>query len=350
MFVERNRLIVEARNQIFPNNNVVSQEDSKTQVVAKEVLQYPKDDINQLKSDLANYRHNFKLNFIARIFLFFADRYQISKIKRELKARGLVPSASSNSSEAKRKVDFDQKTNVRFQDQDILGQLNDETRPRRDKGLPIALRQVSPDGIMRAVDACVENEDQFESVLKELAELAKGAKDQGRDYNFQYKAFEGLVYLCCFQRANLGAFRSCFGSNPRNQEERKKIVLRDLANDISTRAIAVVESKGFSPDNIEAFKTSLKQAIRERNESYSEELTPDQLFQRWKNGNITCLNLPNVEQNINDAVDGVWKDDASRAFTLKRYTEEQLESLDAFIDQLLDIEEAKAILSLLVEN
>lgn len=350
MFVERKQLITEARSEIVPVYYVVTEKDSKTQVVAQQALKYPKDKIDQLKSDLAEYRQNYKLNFIARVFLFLADHYQINKIKRELKARGLVPSASSNSSEAKRKVDFDEETNVRFKDRDILGHLNDETRPRRDKGLPIANRQISPEGIMRAVDACVENEDEFESVLKELAAFAERAKEQGKDYSYQYKAFEGLVYLCCFQRCDLDAFRSCFGSNPRNQDERKRVVLRDLANDISTRAIAVVESKGFSPDNIEDFKTSLKQAIRERNESYSEELTPDQLFQRWKNGNITCLNLPNVEQNIIDAVDGGWKDDASRAFTLKRYTEEQLDSLDAFIDQLLDIEEAKSILGLLDEN
>ncbi len=92
----------------------------------------------------------------------------------------------------------------------------------------------------------------------------------------------------------------------------------------------------------------MKNTIRERNESYDDVLKPHEFYDRFAKGNITVLNLPNAKRNNMEAVGKIWEN--PRTFTFRRYTDEQLDSLDQFIDQLFALKEVGAILQLLVEK
>ncbi len=337
MFVERKQIIESARNEIF--TKVLSEEDNKTQHVAQRALNNS-DAVAQLKSNLADYRRQFKFNFIARIYLFFADRHEISKLNRQIQAvKGLASSssvsqgeeeASESSASSGKSVVFNEETNA--------GPLNGlkarASMPRTGN--------ISPKEIINFMDAVIARRDRFEAVLPQIQIFAEGTKAQGRGFEFQYNALEALIYLCCFHKGDLKAFNNCFALAD------KRLVFRDLANDIAVKAIGIAEREGFSPDNIEAFKIALKNTIRERNESYDDVLKPHEFYDRFAKGNITVLNLPNAKRNNMEAVGKIWEN--PRTFTFRRYTDEQLDSLDQFIDQLFALKEVGAILQLLVEK
>lgn len=330
MFVGRKNIINAFREEMENGNVRISQKEVKTQRVAL-------GSVDQLKAQLKEYRHNCGFNFFARIYLYFADRYQISKITKQIE------------SDFQPKVGFTEETTIRTGTQDDSGQVNDSTRPRNNKGVPRAVKPaVPPEAIMGAIEGLAGKKGQFKTALKVIKAFVEKAKAEEWGYDYQYQALEALIYLCCFRSDVEVAFKPCFNTGLFTIEGRKRLVLRDLAKDLAAQVIRLAGSEESSLDDIEAFKASLKKIMRERNESYTEELNALEFAKRYEEGNITCLNLPAAQRNRDDVELGIWQvsKDNTRTFEFKRYTDEQLNCLDRLIDNIFANEEAKVVLVL----
>lgn len=89
MFVKRIEILSKPLEQVAKAELLLTKEDKKTRTIAREALDQLSeirkklnDSITPLKSSLKDYRS--KCNIFARIYLFFADLYQIGKVKKEV--------------------------------------------------------------------------------------------------------------------------------------------------------------------------------------------------------------------------------------------------------------------------